>query len=163
MKKFSLISLMLAAALLAVTQAASAQTANAGGKSYSGVQVQAAAASGAADSPISVRVSYTGLPASGNSQVTYTTEGALTLSGPAQKSPAPDSNGNWQDTVVVQAASDGAYFLNVFAATARGTSVISIPVTVGSATFKPRAAAAATVTASGGQRVIEMPAQETRH
>ncbi|WP_322061454.1 hypothetical protein [Paraburkholderia sp. J63] len=132
-------------------------------KSYSGVVIRADAARGAAGSPISVAVRYTGLPASGAAQVTYTTEGSLQLFGSAQKALTPDSKGTSQDTVVVQAASDGAYFLNVFVRTASGTNVVSVPVTVGNAAFKPRAAAAATVSAPGGQRVIEMPAQETRH
>jgi len=166
MKKFPL--MMLAAALLLGAQTGSAQTApqtSAGtGKSYGGVVIEAAAARGAAGSPISVTVHYQGLPASANTQVTYTTEGALKLSGPAQKMLAPDGRGTVQDAVVVQAASDGVYFLNVFAKTAAGTSVLSIPVTVGSATFKPRAAAAVSrASAPGGQRLIEMPAQETRY
>ncbi|NLP65473.1 hypothetical protein [Paraburkholderia sacchari] len=132
-------------------------------KSYSGVTIQASAARGAAGSPISVQINYTGLPVSGAGEVTYTTEGSLRLSGSAQKSLTPDSKGASQDTVVVQAASDGAYFLNVFVSTASGTTVVSIPVTVGNAAFKPVAAAASTVSTPGGQRVIEMPAQETRH
>lgn len=165
------ISLMLAAVLLLGAQVSSAQTslrastqtAPVTGKSYGGVTVQAAAARGAAGSPISVDIRYAGLRASSATQVTYTTEGALKLVGPAQKSLTPDSKGASQDTVIVQAAADGAYFLNVFAKTATGTSVVSIPVTVGAAAYKPRAAAASTVSTPGGQRVIEMPAQETRH
>ncbi|WP_144144915.1 hypothetical protein [Paraburkholderia sp. BCC1884] len=159
-----MISLMLAAALVFGAQASSAQTAAITGKNYGGVNLHAVAARGAAGRPISVEVRYEGLPATGHTRVTYTTEGALKLSGPAQKTLTPDSKGADRDTVVVQAASDGTYFLNVFATTTSGTSVLSIPVTVGSAMFKPRAAAAGSaVSASGGQRVIEMPAQEIRH
>ncbi|MFD1556910.1 hypothetical protein ACFSHT_14990 [Paraburkholderia silviterrae] len=168
--------MMLGAALLLGAQVSSAcaveknASQNASGtsvsseqKNYSGVAIQATAARGAAGSPISVEVRYKGLPVSGAAEVTYTTEGALQLFGSAQKALTPDRKGASQDTVVVQAASDGAYFLNVFVSTVSGTSVVSIPVTVGTAAFKPRAAAASTVSAPGGQRVIEMPAQETRH
>ncbi|WP_322044940.1 hypothetical protein [Paraburkholderia sp. J67] len=154
--------LVLAATLLIGAQVSCAQTPALTGKSYGGVVVQAAAARGAAGSPIGVTVRYTGLPASG-ANVTYATEGALKLAGADQKRLTPDGKGTVEDKVVVQAATDGAYFLNVFAATPSGTSVLSIPVTVGSTAYKPRAAAASTVPTAGGQRVIEMPAQETRH
>lgn len=158
-----LISLMFAGALMLGAQASSAQTATITGTNHGGVSVQSVAVHGGAGSPISVVVRYAGLSATGNAQVTYTTEGALKLNGPVQKPLTPDSKGAYQDTVVVQAAADGAYFLNVFATSAGRTSILSIPVTVGSATFKAKApAAASAVSAAGGQRVIEMPAQETR-
>jgi hypothetical protein len=155
------ISLMFAAVLLLGAQISSAQTNATGPKNYSGVRVWASAARGSAGSPISVDVHYARLPASGGAQVTYATEGALKLTSPAQKAITPDSKGGNEDTVIVEAASDGAYFLNVFATTAAGTSIISIPVTVGAAVYKPRAVAASVSTPSG-QRVIEMPGQETR-
>ncbi|MGC0155563.1 hypothetical protein ACPRNU_24145 [Chromobacterium vaccinii] len=156
------ILLMLAVVSLLGAQAAFAQASVSAAKNYGGIRVWASAARGSAGRPISVDVHYAGLSASGGAQVTYTTEGALTLSGPAQKTIAPNGKGGYDDTVVVQAASDGAYFLNVFATTAAGTSIISVPVTVGAAVYKPRSAAGVRASAPGGQRVIEMPAQETR-
>lgn len=158
-----MMSLLLASACVFCAQGGSAQTAAISGKNYGGVNIQAVPARGAAGSPIGVELRFAGLPATGNTQVTYTTEGALKLSGPAQQSVTPDSKGAYRDTVVVQAAADGAYFLNVFATTSAGTSVLSLPVTVGAATLKPRAAAAANAaSALTGRRVIELPGQETR-
>lgn len=160
MKKYLL---LLAVVLLLDTQTGFAQTSPSGAKDYSGIRMWANPARGAAGQPIRIDVHYAGLPVSGDARVAYTTEGALQLVTPAQKPIMPDHRKAFDDAVIVQARADGAYFLNVFATTASGTSVISVPVTVGAAVHKPHAAtSASSVSAPDGGRVIEMPAQETR-
>lgn len=153
-------TLILSCALMLGASLAVAQPGAPAGKDYGHVRVQAAAAKGAVDSPVGVQIDYAGLPASGAS-VAYATEGGLTLQSPASKQLTADSRGAAQDTVVVRAASDGAYFLNVFVSANGATQAVSIPVTVGNATLKPRAAKA--VSTPAGQSVIEMPAQQTVH
>jgi hypothetical protein len=138
---------------------ASAQTGSSTGKDYGRVSVRAAIpAQGSPDSPVKVQLDFAGLPAAGAS-ITYTTEGGLTLTSAASKRLTPDSKGRSHDTVVVRAAAAGVYFLNVFASADGVTQAVSIPVTVGTAILKPRAASA--VTTPTGGRTIDMPAQQT--
>jgi hypothetical protein len=156
-----LISFILACAVMSCGAAACAQTSEPAGKSYGTVRVHPASpAQGAPGSAVNVQIDYTGLPVSGAS-VTYTTEDSLTLGSTATKQLTPDSRGAAHDTVVVQAKSAGVYFLNVFA-TAKGvTQAVSIPVTIGNAMLKSRAASA--VARPDGDTVIEMPAQQKVH
>jgi hypothetical protein len=153
-----LISLTLACAAIFSTAAVGAQTPEAAGKNYGTVRVHPASpARGAPGSAVNVQIDYTGLSASGAS-VTYATEDSLTLNSPASKQLTPDSGGVAHDTVIVQAKSSGVYFLNVFAKAKGVTQAISIPVTIGNAVLKPRAASA--TARPDGETVIEMPAQQ---
>jgi hypothetical protein len=115
---------------------------------------------GAPGSAVNVRIDFTGMVKSGVA-VTYRTEGGLVLDGTAKKQLTPDAKGTTQDSVVVRAQYAGVYFLNVFAKSKGVTKVVSIPVTIGNASFKPRTASS--VATPGGERVIEMPAQQTVH
>ncbi|WP_321800301.1 hypothetical protein [Caballeronia sp. J97] len=129
------------------------------GTNAGSTRVQASTeARGAPGSPIGVEIDFTGLPKSAAASVSYATEGDLTLTSPARKQLTADGKGFAHDKVVVQAKSAGVYFLNVFASVNGMTKAVSIPVTVGQAQYKPRAAKS--VGASDAQQVIEMPAQE---
>ena len=155
-----LTSLMFGAALALCVQHALADTVSSFGKSYSGVEVRApSSVRGAPDAPVEVRIDYVVPRFGGDIDVSYATEGSLTLKSPARRRLLADSNGISHDTVVMKAGSAGASFLNVFVKTGRGTNAVSIPVTVGSATLKPQASSS--IATPNGQRVIEMPAQET--
>ncbi|MFC0399487.1 hypothetical protein [Paraburkholderia rhizosphaerae] len=154
------ITFMLGIVMMLSVQPASADAMSSSGKGYAGVEVRVApSVRGAPGAPIDVQVDYIASPSSGAVEVSYTTEDSLMLKSPARKQLVPDSNGFVHDTVVVQANSIGAYFLNVFVKTSRGSDALSIPVTIGSPAQKPRAASS--VLTPGGQRVIEMPARET--
>jgi hypothetical protein len=151
------------AAVFCVSMASAGTAASAAtgvnGKAFSGAHVRPAKpVNGAPGAPVSVQLDYTGLPKAG-AAVTYMTEGGLTLGSAAQTQLTPDATGTAHDTVVVQAKSAGVYYLNVFTNADGVSNAVSIPVTVGSAVLKPRAAKA-TATPSGNS-VIEMPAQQT--
>lgn len=155
-----LTSLMLGATLALCFQYASADTFSSFEKGYTGVEVRApSSVRSAPDAPVEVRIDYVAPHFRGDVEVAYATEGGLTLKSPARRRLSPDSNGIAHDTVVMHAGSAGAWFLNVFVKTDRGSNAISVPVTVGSAMLKPQAASS--VATPSGQRVIEMPAQET--
>jgi hypothetical protein len=153
--------LILACALVLAAPLVSAQSHPAGvmhGGDSGNLDMKAASpAQGAPGSPVNVRIEFTGMAKSGVA-VTYRTEGGLALDGVAKKQLTPDSKGTAQDTVVVRAQNAGAYFLNVFAKSKGVTKVVSIPVTIGNAMFKPRTASS--VATPQGERVIEMPAQQ---
>jgi hypothetical protein len=155
-------NLILAAVLMLGGSLAVAQTnpaSGAFGRDPGALSIKATApAQGAPDTAVNVQLDYTGLPQAGVA-VKYRTEGALTILGSASRHMTPDGAGSAQDTVVVRAASAGVYFLNVFATIKGATKVVSVPVTIGSAVLKPRAASS--VATPGGERVIEMPAQQT--
>jgi hypothetical protein len=156
-----MISLIFACTVVFGSAAACAQTPQTpspAGKNSGNVRVVVAApAHGAPGNAINVQIDYAGLPASGVS-VTYVAEKELTLGSRATANLTPDKAGEAHDTVVVEAKTAGVYFVNVFA-TARGvTQAVSIPVTVGQAVLKPRAASA--IARPDGETVIEMPAQQ---
>ncbi|SAL44188.1 hypothetical protein AWB71_02335 [Caballeronia peredens] len=157
-----LTTIILSFILTLAASMASAQT-NASGAAFGGdpgsLAIKTVApAQGAPDSPVTVQIDYSGLSKSGIA-VTYRSEAPLTLVGAATRRLTPDSSGAYRDTVVVRAASAGVYFLNVFAKTRGVTKVVSIPVTIGNAMLKPRGASS--VATPNGERVIEMPAQQT--
>ncbi|SAK44064.1 hypothetical protein AWB79_00768 [Caballeronia hypogeia] len=128
---------------------------------YDSIRVSTSGAEGEPRKPIRVRIDFAGLPASG-AAITYTTEGGLALESAAQTRLSADSRGSAQDTVTVQAGTAGVYFLNVFAHVPGGSKAASIPVTVGNAVYTPRPAPGKSAVGTDGQRVLEMPAQETR-
>jgi hypothetical protein len=153
-------TLILGFAMMLGFQHASAEGVSSRGKGYAGVEVRAPSfVPGTPGIPVEVQIDYMASRSSGAIEVAYATEGGLTLRTPARKQLNPDSNGVSHDRALVQANSPGAYFLNVFVKTRHGGEAISVPITIGSATLKPQAASS--VVTPNGQRVIEMPAQET--
>jgi hypothetical protein len=154
--KFSTLSL--GVVMMLCVHAASADTGSNYGKGYAGVETRVVSSvRGAPGQSIDVRVDYIS-SSSDPVDVAYAAEGDLTLKSAARKQLNPDGQGVMHDTVVVQANSAGAYFLNVFVKTRLGSNAISIPVMVGTTIRKPQAASS--VPAGDGQRVIEMPAQQ---
>jgi hypothetical protein len=129
------------------------------GKDYGSVSVNTAApARGSPGSAVNVPLVYAGLPMAG-AAVTYRTEGALMLVSAGSTQLKPDASGAARDTVTVKAASAGVYFLNVFAKTGNTTKAVSIPVSIGGASLKP--STRKSTAKPNGDRVIEMPAQQT--